>query len=214
MSNKKSLWEINETAADTIHSKIETLDWSDPKIYGNWLAQTAYYVSHSTRVLAAAAARFGVDQDDTHVQLVKHATAEKRHERIAISDLKALGMTMEDFPELTSTKSLYRNTYFLIEHTTPMTIFGYIAVLELLSLKSGPMVLKTAQKAFGKASSHYLTLHTEDDVEHIDAYKSFLESLNKSEKAAVEEAILGTADNYCRLVEDIQNFKAQSRKVA
>lgn len=211
---KSDLWQLTDEAAEAVNVRVHQMDWSKTQQYGNWLAQTAYCVSHSTRILAAAAARFGVDRDDTHIQLIDHAKVERRHERIAINDLAVLGKKLSDFPELAGTKALYRDAYFLIEHVHPIAVFGYVAVLELLSLKGGPHVLRITDKAFGKKAMKYLTLHTEDDVEHIQTYQSLLAEAKGDERSAVEEAIRSTGANYCRMMEEIIASAEEKRKAA
>ena len=46
---------------DELSRSLERFPWTDRDAYCEWLAQTYYYVRHSTRLLAAAAARFACD---------------------------------------------------------------------------------------------------------------------------------------------------------
>ena len=54
MKKQWSLAGFTEPYMQDVERVMDSADWSDPDIYGNWLAQTYYYVCHSTRLLAAA----------------------------------------------------------------------------------------------------------------------------------------------------------------
>src|SRR5690606_24416532 len=77
----------------------EKFPWTSRKVYGDWLAQTYYYVRHSTRLLAAAAARFPLDERGSalHYRFAAHIGEEKRHEQLALHDLQQLGFTLAEF---------------------------------------------------------------------------------------------------------------------
>jgi hypothetical protein len=201
---KESLFLIANTLTDEIAAAADRINWKDPDNYGNWLAQTFYYVSHSTRVLTAAAARFDTRFDEQHIQLVQHAKEERSHEKIARGDLLALGRKLEDFPEMGATKALYRNAYYLIDRVHPMSIYGYVALLEILSVKRGPALLKEAEEEFGTNCIRYLKLHTEDDVEHIKMYEGLLARCEGEAFEAVKEGLISTAANFQHLLTDIQ----------
>ena len=183
---------------------IDSMDWSNPEVYGNWLAQTYYYICHSTRLLAAAASRFQVDRDKLHTQQANHIKEESHHERLAENDLKALGFTLKDFPELTSTKNLYRSTYYMVEREHPISIYGYVYFLECVPVRRGKECLAIVEKAFGAKTSRCLKVHTNDDPAHIATYASFIEELPANERALVEEMLVSTAKNYAHLLQEVK----------
>src|SRR6218665_1042029 len=98
MKNRNSLRDFTEEQLDRMAAHFDAIDWRDPHYYANWLAQTYYYVCHSTRVLAAAAARCHIDKDKIHMQLIQHAKEEKSHEKLATADLSAMKKKVTDFP--------------------------------------------------------------------------------------------------------------------
>jgi len=207
----------NSLSAGTqeICTTFETMDWKNIAVYGNWLAQTYYYVCHSTRLLAAAAARFTVKYDKEHIQMIDHAKEERMHEKIAIHDLQALGLNIKDFPELPQTKSLYHSMYSLIERENPMAMFGYILLLETLSLAKGHDIKNYAQKNFGLKSTAYLKLHTEDDVEHLKSYEKIIMESTEINKMDIKNAVELTTSNYKSMLVAINDIaKSTKEKLA
>ena len=189
-----------------VTDEIEQIDWTNKVNYAGWLAQTYYHICHSTRVLVAAAARFQVDQDQHHLQCVGHAKEEKSHEKIVLKDLKNLGFSMSDFPEFTSTKALYRNIYYLIEHEDPISIYGYVYFLELLSIRGGIGMLNQVKECFGPNTSGHLQLHSADDVEHLAAYAKLLDACSEPQKSLICEAVVDTALLYKEMLLEIKEF--------
>ena len=49
-----------------------SINWGNKYIYACYLAQTYYYVSHSTRLLASAASRFTQEESHFHRRFLKH----------------------------------------------------------------------------------------------------------------------------------------------
>src|SRR5262245_13457821 len=80
-------------------ARVDSFPWAHREAYAAWLAQTYYYVSHSTRLLALAASRYTVADDAFHLRCLEHLREEKSHEKLATADLKALGKTAREYPE-------------------------------------------------------------------------------------------------------------------
>jgi hypothetical protein len=119
---------------------LKALEWSDREFYANYLAQTYYFVSHSTRLLALAAARFSTKQNDLHLRFLEHAKEEKNHDLAVLSDLKHLGFSISQIPESPYTRSLYATQYYSIEHLRPELFFAYILVLEGVAVEVYPEI--------------------------------------------------------------------------
>src|SRR4051794_23231768 len=85
---------------------VRDFPWGDRRAYADWLAQTYYYVHHSTRLLACAAARFPTDErgDGLHHRFGKHMSEEQKHEKLCVHDLKGLGTSVVDWPERHATR--------------------------------------------------------------------------------------------------------------
>lgn len=203
----KTIQEFTKPYMDRIENEMAKTDWTMPNTYANWLAQTHYYICHSTRILAAAGSRFQVDQDKFHIQAVEHAKEEKSHEKLTLADLKHMKFSINDFPELPSTKALYRSAYYLIERENPISLYGYVYYLELLSITVGRDIMERASNAFGAKSVQHLKLHAQDDVEHIETYAKALNQLGAKERSYVEEALVTTANNYESMICEIRESK-------
>lgn len=211
---KPSLEQFVEPHLKQITSTIAAMNWEQKRIYGNWLAQTYYYICHSTRILAAAASRFQVDRDKLHTQQANHIKEESHHEKLALADLKALGFSLADFPELPGTKALYRSAYYMIEREHPISVYGYVFLLECVPVYCGGGTLETVSRAFGPNAARCLKLHTNDDPEHIKTYLSFIDELPENEKAHVRELLTTTADNYVRLLDEVVLASEDQKKKA
>ncbi|MBX9766551.1 MAG: hypothetical protein K2X47_04700 [Bdellovibrionales bacterium] len=90
-----------------VGADLKRVNWQDQDVYANFLAQTYYFVCHSTRLLASAASRFPVSQDQFFKRFVAHLGEEKNHEKIALTDLKNLECDVNDFPEMGETRAFY-----------------------------------------------------------------------------------------------------------
>jgi pyrroloquinoline quinone (PQQ) biosynthesis protein C len=150
--------------------------WTDIDTYGNWLCQSYYYVSWTTRQLALASARTrpGIE-DDYHWRFIEEANEEKRHEILVLNDLKFLGISLQDYPELPHTSFFYQSLNYMIEREHPLAIIGFALTLEgFAALKAGEFI-PLVQDFYGEGACSFLRLHGELDVEHFQQALPFLE---------------------------------------
>jgi thiaminase len=187
-------------------SASDRFPWDDRRAYADWTAQTYYYVRHSTRLLAAAAARFAYDErgNALHHRFAAHMAEEKKHELLCIHDLKQLGTSLETLREHHSTRAFYEPQYFKIEHGAPIALFGYILPLEAIGPACGRRIIERVVAAHGEKSASFLKLHSEEDVEHLDKALSMLEGLPPSERGLVEENLRQTTYGYVAMLQDIR----------
>lgn len=151
---------------------INTCSWDEKLLYADYVAQTFYYVKHSTRLLALSASRLGYEQQHIHSRFIKHLGEESNHEKLALSDLKHLGFDLSDFPELTSTRLFYEPQYYKVEHQDPLALMGYIIYLEAMAQKICPPMTKQIGRFHGEQCVSFLKVHGEEDPEHVEqAYK-------------------------------------------
>lgn len=165
-----------DRAVESTYGALETFPWSDRRAYAHWLAQSYYYVSHTSRLLALAAGRLGPSEAAMHSRFLNHLAEERGHEKLCSNDLKALGFKPEDFRELPQTSCLYHSVYFLIEHGHPSAILGYAMVLEGVSASKGDRLVRTLNELYGKAATGFLRLHAEADKEHTASNRPVLEA--------------------------------------
>lgn len=171
--------------------------------YGNWLAQTYYFVCHSTRLLAAAASRFGTERNDLHLRFLEHTREERGHENLALNDLSQLGLSIEQFPELPATQAFYQTQYYWIEHISPVSFFGYILCLEAFSIGGGNAIYEGACQAFGEKAAVFLKVHVKEDVDHVEKAFQQLEQFAPAERQAIIGNLKLSCDLYAKIYEAI-----------
>jgi hypothetical protein len=182
-----------------LETSVKTFPWSQKEIYAQFLAQTYYYVAHSTRLLAVSAARFSIAEEDLHRRFIKHMNEEKGHHLIASFDLKNLGFDIESFPELPTTKALYECQYYKSEYLGPTVLFGYILALEGLSVTYGKFAYEQVLENFHEKTVGFLRVHCDDDIEHIQAAFKHINQLDDSQ-------ILVIKDNFIQSCVMYENF--------
>lgn len=186
------------------HAVVE-FPWTDRQAYGDWLAQTYYYVRHSTRLLAAASARFGLDArgDALHYRFAAHISEEKRHEQLALHDLKRLGFSLEDFSERHSTRLFYEPQYFKIEHEAPSALFGYILPLEVVGPAVGKDLCAKLVAAFGPKCETFFRVHAEEDGDHVEKAMRLIDTVPENERPYLLRNIEQSVYAYCAMLQDI-----------
>jgi len=191
-----------ESCVARLGEGLRAFPWRDRRVYGDWLAQTYWYVRHSTRLLAAAAARFL--QDDAgnalHVRFAAHMAEEKRHERLAEHDLKALGLGLDAFAERASTRAFYECQYYKIEHVNPVALFGYILALEAMSAAHGPWAYEQASTAHGASAATFLALHAHDDADHVQKAIAMVERIDARGRADIEKNLEQSTFGYLTML--------------
>jgi hypothetical protein len=101
---------------DFFQAKIRTLEpirqfpWHEARAYAQFLAQTSYYVCHSTRLLGLCASRIGIEREKLHQRFLKHAVEERIHHLLAARDIEHLGFKLRSMPELPITGALYKRS--------------------------------------------------------------------------------------------------------
>lgn len=205
------------THLNVLDKAVETTPWREKAVYGAFLAQTNYYVSHSTRLLALAASRFQFSEEQLHRRFIKHATEEMSHERLALRDLKNLGLPLEAFPEFPSTRAFYQTQYYMIEHVSPWSFWGYILMLEGLALTKGPWLFNEIKQHHGEQAASFVKVHAAEDVGHMAEAEKAMQSLPERELPIVIEQIANAAFHYGSMLEQCTahaRARAELRPVA
>lgn len=200
---KTTIREFTQPFLQDLLATILPMKWESPAFYGDFLTQSHFHISHTTRLLAAAGSRFELGQEKFHLQCMKHAAEERSHEKLSLSDLAAMGLKVENFSELQSTKALYRNAYFLIERMSPLTLFGYAYFLECVGA-AGAKIEDRVIAAHGAKSCKHLSLHAHEDPGHIQGYEAMLDGFPPAHRSLLEEGIVGTAFHYKQIYLEIE----------
>lgn len=180
---------------------VRATPWRDKSVYGAFLAQTYYYVSHSTRLLALAASRFGFAEEKIHRRFVKHATEEMSHETLAVRDLKSLGLSLDHYREFPSTRAFYQTQYYMIEHVSPWSFWGYILMLEGLASTKGLWLFNEIKRHHGDRAASFVKVHAAEDVGHMAEAEKALQSLPDQERPVVVEQIANSCFFYCAMLQ-------------
>lgn len=197
--------ELIETCTEQMNAAAATVPWDSRRAYGDWLAQTYYYVRHSTRLLASAASRFPLDEQGStlHYRFIAHISEEKRHEQLAVHDLKQLGLSLADFEERHSTRMFYEPQYYKVEHQASSVLFGYILPLEAAAATHGKRIASAVVAAFGPKCDAFLRVHAEDDVDHLAKALRIIESVAEPERKLIAQNLCQSSIAYCRILEEI-----------
>lgn len=176
---------IYKEAMARLDGPSANLVWEDKHQYGHWLAQMYYFLCHATRLLSASAARLTIENDDIHMRMINHCQQEKTHERQALRDLKALGLSHTEFPEHPGAAIMYQSQYYLIDYEDPCALFGCILYLEGYSLHGLQDGYKRSKKAFGDKATLFLRTHTQEDEEHIDQAFEVMSKCNEKQLRSI-----------------------------
>lgn len=189
-----------------MYDNFYNFNWKDKSAYCNYLAQSFFYISHSTRLLAAAASRCKLSEQNLFKRMVKHVGEEANHELLCVKDLKNLGKNISDYTEYSSTKALYQTQYFGIEHYSPTYLLGYIYTLETAACIVGPKIINDQLKGtYDKSSCSFLQVHANEDLDHVEEAKKTISSLSDSERDMVTENIAFTCDLFSGMLTEIMS---------
>jgi thiaminase len=207
--SQDSYSELEDDMRDFFQTEIQGLGvirdfpWANKRAYADFLAQTYYYVCHTTRLLAVCASRIGVDREKLHHRFLKHAAEERSHHLLAERDVAALGMSLADFPQRALTAAMYETQYFRAEHLSPTTIFGYILALEGLAVVYGPSVYAAVIRSHGDEAAAFVRLHSNEDPGHLESAFALLETMSAQEIASIQSNFKFTRDLYRALLLEI-----------
>jgi hypothetical protein len=173
------------------------------------LAQTYYFTSHSTRIMALCAAHCDVTRDSLHEFFLRHMIEEMGHHKLAKKDLGQLGFKIENFAELNSTRWLYQPQYYWASFN-PIVFYGYGLALEMISLEFGPPLASALEKSGLKSS--FVKIHVQEDVQHIDRCIHLLNTMASPEEMhKVKENFEQTVAAYFAMVQEVAELAQSTR---
>lgn len=187
-----------------VTQRYRSVNWKDKNVYGDYLAQTYYYVGYSTRLLALAAGNMRLEDNAYFKRYIKHITEESSHEKLAQRDLENLGCSLEEFSELSETRMFYESQFYKIEHVDPLSFMGYVLLLESLAVQECPAVTKTVSEVHGKKCASFVKLHGEEDPDHVDKAMAMLNELPQERLARVFQNLKQTADGFINILNAIE----------
>ncbi len=196
---------LDQEIASTLEH-IQQCDWNNKGFYADYMAQTFYYVRHSTRLLALAASRLNYeDEQSFHLRFIAHLREESNHEKLALNDLKYLGFKKEELPELPGTRLFYEPQYYKIEHEHPLAVMGYILFLEVLAQKVCPSLVENLARLYGNRCATFFHVHGEEDPAHVEAALSLLSNLKEEELESIRLNLIQSAFAYNSVLSALQS---------
>lgn len=198
---------FHEKRLHTLYDNFYNFRWEDENAYAEYLAQSYFYVQHSTKTLALAAGYMPLSDSKVFRRMVKHIGEEMNHEILCVKDLEALGKSLDSYIESPATQSLYQPQYYKIQHQNPKSYFGYIYVLESICCAVVPKVLndKLINK-YPKQAINFLRVHAEEDPSHLEQAKNVISSFSESDQSAVANNMLHTIRAFEYFLADAQSF--------
>jgi len=183
---------------------LSDFPWEDKNTYAWWLGQTYHMVHHSTRLVALSSAYTPLNQPETHTRFIDHAHEERNHQLLCVADLKALKMPPpEKIPCLAATSAIYQIQYYWIQHRSPLSLFGYILILECMAKEFGLELQKRVTSAFGKDAAKFLKVHAEEDVAHTEKAFAQLAKLPLEDQELIQENLQISGELYRWMLRDI-----------
>lgn len=172
--------------------------FTNKEVYADWLAQTYYYVAHSTALLGFALPHLKNMELRHHFE--KHLGEEARHDLLVLKDLEKLGYKLDDFPESSITQAFYQSQYYRISFEGGTSLLGYILFLEAMAVGWGRESYENI-KDLHKGSALFLKVHAEEDPHHVQNAIGAIMKLSELEQAAILRNMRYTHEIYTQLIQ-------------
>ena len=182
---------MNTSKLSTAADSMRGLNWTDREVYKQFVSQVYYFVSHSTRMLAAAMSE--TSNEKYYDRLVAHIKEEDKHEKLALMDLKQLGGKLADYPEAGITRSMWESQFYKISKS-PTSLLGYILALELIAVEVYPDVRPLLEKTYSLKCLNFIRVHSDEDPDHVVKAMQQLDMLAGEEQRLAVENFEQTCD--------------------
>lgn len=153
----------------------------DPGVYQEWLAQTYFFVRHSTALLGYALPF--LKNDDLRHHFEKHLGEETRHDLVALKDLQKMGREISEFKESAPTQAFYQSQYYRVQFEGGTALLGYILFLEGIAVHWGKEVFEVVKNHH--KGTHFARVHVDEDPEHLEGALKTIMSLDKAQQEAI-----------------------------
>lgn len=182
----------------------------DKDVYCEWLAQTYFFVRHSTALLGFAMPHLKNEALRHHFE--HHLAEEERHDTMLLKDLERMGRKITDFQEMPETQAFYQSQYYRIQFECGTALLGYILFLEGLAANWAKDSYDKI-KDVHKGSVLFLKVHAEEDPQHLqDAMKTIL-ALPEDQQACILNNLKFTECIYHKMIQNMA-IKKKERQAA
>lgn len=131
-----------------------------------------------------------------------HITEEQGHDLIALNDLKTLGFSIEQFPELGVTRALWEPQFYKIQKD-PASLLGYILGLEILAVRTFKECHAELAKTYSENAVRFVKVHADDDPDHVESALAQIEKCTPHEKKNIEANFDQTIEMYGLMLQQI-----------
>lgn len=188
---------------DRVVGKLNSFDWADKELYSDWLAQSYYYTSYSTRMLAFAASWTDTAEQGYYRRSLQHIREEQGHDLIAKNDLEKLGGSLSNLHERGVTRSLWEPQFYKMQKS-PAALLGYILALEELAVKTFGVLHTKLSEVYPKEACRFVQVHADDDPDHVEEALKQIEACTPEQREAIYANYVQTCDLYRLMLEEIE----------
>lgn len=180
--------------------------FEDKEQYLDWLAQTYFFVVHSTSLLGYCLPHLKNQQLRYHFE--HHLSEESRHDLIVLKDLEKAGRHISDYQEYACTQAFYQSQYYRISFENGTSLLGYILFLEGIAVLWGGEVHQRI-KTIHQHSDLFLKVHAQEDPAHLDSAIKVIHSLPVEEQKDILKNLYYSYEMYNEILNKIKASKAK-----
>lgn len=195
-----------EAALKKYQDLYPTSLFKDKNAYAEWLAQTYYFVRHSTSLLGYAMPHLKNDGLRHHFE--HHLGEEERHDLLALKDLERMGRKIDEFEEYNTTQAFYQSQYYRIQFEGGTSLLGYILFLEGIAVAWGRQVYEDIKDTH-KGSVLFIKVHAEEDPHHLEAAIETIMKLSPEEQKAILRNLRYSDEIYEQMLQTALGRKKQ-----
>lgn len=186
----------------------------DAALYKHYLINVWHYAQHSSTVIGLAAARCVQGHPGLADYLFHHAREELGHERWALDDLNALGVSPEAVRKtrpVPACAAMIGFEYYTAMHANPVGLFGWLFVLEAMGDDLGGVVSEMIEESLSLPHGvKFLRGHGVADEEHTkDIIDKIRVHVQPADMVEVEQVAVVIADLYPRMFQEIAGRAAR-----
>lgn len=189
--------------------------WNQSGVYCAWLANTHYYVTHSTRILALTSGALALESPLLAQRFISHTLEERGHELLLIKDLNAMSSNLKDNTIVPEMKFYLWSLYhWLSPGGSPLGVLGWVLSLEGLAAHMGPRAYEAASNSWGSDCCTFLKVHSQADQDHLEKALNVASQLSPHHLTTVADAMMAYAYQYQLFLNKITCNFSQKRAAA
>jgi pyrroloquinoline quinone (PQQ) biosynthesis protein C len=203
--------EAVDAAMRRFNQKHDLAAFEDREVYANWLAQTYFFVRHSTTLLGYALPHLKHEKLRRHFE--HHLGEEEKHDLLLLKDLEKLGRSIDEFKESHLTSAFYQSQYYRIAFEGGTSMLGYILFLECLATDWGKSCYHRIAPIYSK-STLFLKVHAEEDPHHVVEAIRTIEALSDEEQVVILRNLEYSEFIYDEMMSYVKAQRTAEKKAA